>query len=188
MYRSASRPSAVPAAAAARRRSPDARIGTPSARPRIGAWVPFPAPGAPRRTTTVIGDRRLGMPRSPDEPLVIPHEQLGLDLLHGLDNDADDDEEARSAKGDGRDRRDQQTEDGRRGSDDAKEERAGDRDPGDDPREIVLGRAARTDAGNEPAVLAQLLRGLAGLERECRVEVGEAYRQQEIEGDVRNRV
>ena len=41
-------------ATAARNRSPDARTGTPSRSARIGAWVPFPAPGAPSRTMTVI--------------------------------------------------------------------------------------------------------------------------------------
>ena len=54
MYRSASRPSGVPAATAARRRSPEARIGTPSPSAMTGACVPFPAPGAPRSTTTFI--------------------------------------------------------------------------------------------------------------------------------------
>ena len=48
---------AVRAATAARSRSPDASTGTPRCSARIGAWVPFPAPGAPRRTMTVMGSR-----------------------------------------------------------------------------------------------------------------------------------
>ena len=42
-------------ATAARNRSPVARTGMPSRAARIGACVPFPAPGAPSRTMTVMG-------------------------------------------------------------------------------------------------------------------------------------
>ena len=41
------------------RRGPARRDGSA----RTGAWVPFPAPGAPRRTTTVIGRRRESLGR-----------------------------------------------------------------------------------------------------------------------------
>ena len=58
----------------------------------------------------------------------------------------------------------------------AEEQGAGERDPGHDPGEVVLRRAARPDARDEAAVLAQLLGGLVRLERERRVEVGEARR------------
>ena len=68
--------------------------------------------------------------------------------------------------------------------DDAQEERAGDRDAEDDPGQVVLGRAPGPDAGDEAAVLAQLLGRLIGLEREGRVEVGEADGQQEVQADV----
>ena len=80
------------AATAARSRSPDARTGMPRCSARIGAWVPLPAPGAPRSTITVIG--------LPDEPFVVAHQELRLDLLHRLDDDADDDQEAGAAEGD----------------------------------------------------------------------------------------
>ena len=59
---------------------------------------------------------------------------------------------------------------------DAQEQRAGHRDPGHDPGQVVLRRAARADARDEAAVLAQLLGGLVRLERERRVEVREPER------------
>ena len=147
---------------------------------RIGAWVPFPAPGAPRRTTTVMGSRV----RSADESFVVPHEELRLDLLHRLDDDADHDQEARAAERDPGQRREEQADDRRQRRDDAEEQGAGDRDPGDDPGQVVGGRAARPDARDEPAVLAELLRGLVRFERERRVEVREADGQQEVQQDV----
>ena len=82
---STSRPSSLPRATAARSRSPEARTGTPSARARIGAWVPLPAPGAPRQDATVIAPTQ---PRLADEPFVVAHHELRLDLLHRLDDDA----------------------------------------------------------------------------------------------------
>ena len=54
MYRRASMPSGVPSRTAARNRSPVATIGIPSRSARIGACVPFPAPGGPSRMTTFI--------------------------------------------------------------------------------------------------------------------------------------
>src|ERR1044072_592013 len=93
MYRSASRPSGVPAATAARSSAPEARIGTSSRVAIAGACVPFPAPRGPSRTMTLtIGDG-AGPPASADESLVVPHHELRFDLLHGLDHDRDDDQQ-----------------------------------------------------------------------------------------------
>src|SRR5690349_24537757 len=101
MKRSASRPRGVPAATAARSRAPDARIGTPSRAAIAGACVPFPAPGGPSRTMTLtIGDG-AGPPASADESLVVPHHQLRFDLLHRLDDDRDDDQQARATEAEG---------------------------------------------------------------------------------------
>src|SRR3954471_4674820 len=107
MYRSASRPSAVWLATAVRRSEPEARIGTPRCSAMTGACVPFPAPGAPRRTTTVIGRGRARPERAPsaNESFVVAHQELRLDLLHRLDDHADDDQEARPAEGDRLERR-----------------------------------------------------------------------------------
>src|SRR5436190_5172022 len=190
MYRSASRPSAVPLATAARSRSPDASTGTPRWRERTGACVPLPAPGDPRSTTTVIGGGGEPARRptsSSNESFVVAHEELRLDLLHRLDDDTDDDQQARAAEGDRRQGREDQPEKRRQGRHDPQEQRAGDRDPGDDPGEVIRRRATRPDARDEPAVLAQLLGGVVRLERERRVEVREPDRQQEVERDVRNR-
>ena len=73
------------------------------------------------------------------------------------------------------------------GRDDAQEQGAGDGDPRDHPCEVILRGTPRPDAGDEAAVLAQLLGGLVRLERERRVEVREAEGQQEVEEDVQPR-
>ena len=112
-----------PRGRAACRRRPRPAAGRPTRGPgrragcaRAGAWVPFPAPGAPRRTMTVIaptGRRtssgvrarargRAAWPHVTDEAFVVPHHQLGLDLLHRLDDDRHDDQQARAAEAEGR--------------------------------------------------------------------------------------
>ena len=174
----AERPSRRPTAA--RSRSPDARMREPRCSARTGAWVPFPAPGAPEERRS----RSIGIATSsPDEPFVVAHHELRFDLLHRLDDDADHDQQARAAEGDA----------GRATG------RAGrrltartatmprKRAPAtvirvDDPGQVVRRRPARPDARDEAAVLAELLGGLVGLERERRVEVRESEGQQEVQG------
>src|SRR5687768_2714376 len=62
----AARPSGVPSRTAALRTSPVAILGMPSFSASRSPWVPFPAPGGPRRTITIghwawdIGHRKLG--------------------------------------------------------------------------------------------------------------------------------
>ena len=70
---------------------------------------------------------------------------------------------------------------------DAQEEGAREADPVDHLGKVVPGRGARPDARDEAAVLAELVRRLIGLERERRVEVREADRQQEVQQDVQRR-
>src|SRR5665811_1131966 len=189
MYPPAESPSGLPSRAAARKRSPVATRGSPRWRARTWAWVPFPAPGAPSRTRILIAARqpRPG-PSSPDEPLVVPHHELGLQLLHRLDHDGDGDENAGAAKGEAGETRDERLEQVRRDRDDAQEERPGDRDPVDHAGEVVLGRAPRTNARDEAAVLPELLRRLVRFERECGVEVREADGQEEVERPVDEQV
>ena len=67
------------------------------------------------------------------------------------------------------------------GGDDAQEQGAGDGDPRDHLGQVVLRGTPRPDARDEPAVLAQLLGGLVRLERERRVEVREPDGQQEVQ-------
>src|SRR4051812_46051220 len=146
MYVSASRPSGLSAATAARRTSPEPRTGRPSRRDRIGACVPFPAPGAPRRT------RMVTVPAAPsaDEAFVVAHHELRLELLHRLDDDADHDEQARSPEADPAETGDERGHHLRRHGDDAQEQRTGDRDPEHDLREVVLRRSPRSDPWYEP--------------------------------------
>src|SRR5687768_18191477 len=96
MMASTSLPISLPLATSARSRSPDASTGVPRLADSSGAWVPLPAPGAPRRIAMVIGvaDPLAALPRLADEPFVVAHHQLGLDLLHRLDDDGDHDEES----------------------------------------------------------------------------------------------
>src|SRR5438874_7598625 len=145
MYRSASRPRAVSAATADRSTSPEARTGRPSRSPRIGAWVPLPAPGAPSTTRILIGRRAAARTErrrpaasaasspSADEAFVVAHHQLRLELLHGLDDDAHHDQQARAAEADPAKARDDSRDDLRGHGDDPEEERPGNRDPEDDP-------------------------------------------------------
>src|SRR5207245_10736158 len=66
---------------------------------RALAWVPLPAPGGRRKTRPPTPLLSSGI--SPDEALVGPLQELGLELLHRLDHDADDDEDARAAEPEG---------------------------------------------------------------------------------------
>src|SRR6476620_11009581 len=190
MNRRAASPTGEPSRTAARNRSPVATCGTPRCSARMGAWVPLPAPGPPRRTTTVIagsnGPDRTA--RSPDEPFVVTHHQLRLDLFHRLHDDRDDDEEARSAEAQRAEIRKYQPDERRCDRDGGEEQGAGERDPAHDPGKVVLCRTTRADAGDEAAVLAELLGRLIGLERERGIEVREAHREQEVQPDVDHRL
>src|SRR4029079_2826141 len=58
------------------------------------AWVPLPAPCLPSST-------RRGpcvLMRSGQEPFVVPHHELAVDLLHRFQRDTDRDEQRGSAK------------------------------------------------------------------------------------------
>src|SRR4051794_25957646 len=86
-------PNSVPAATAARSMSPVEMWGTTKCWARRMAWVPLPAPCRPsmtRRTPSVMAllGRALGLGLGVQEPLVVAHHQLPVDLLHGLDGHA----------------------------------------------------------------------------------------------------
>ena len=118
------------------------------------------------------GQATLGA--SADEALVVAHHELGFDLLHRLDDDGHDDQEAGATEPDRPEIAEQDADEGGQDRDDAEEQRAGERDPGDDPGQVFLRGPSGPDARDEAAVLAQLLGGLVGLERERGVEVREA--------------
>src|SRR2546425_5582203 len=91
---------------AARMRSPVVILGSPSRSARILPCVPLPEPGAPRmRMNTGKGKRegwRRGLLLLPTaeldaaflhEAVIVPEQQVLLDLLDGVEGHADDDEE-----------------------------------------------------------------------------------------------
>src|SRR5260221_6204579 len=161
MYPPASKPRGVPRLTAARNMSPVARWSSPSRSARMGAWVPLPAPGAPNRATTFMGL----LDTSANEAFVVPHHQLRLDLLHRLHDNAHDDEDDRPAQAQATKLGHVRTHHVRRHGDDPQEERPRDGDPEDHPGEVILRWPAWSDAGDEAAVLAQLVRRLVRLER-----------------------
>src|SRR5919108_1047 len=84
--------------------SPVAMWGTPHSRASSRACVPLPAPGGPRKATrTALRPPREGTGsraalRPLEEALVVAHEQVRLHLAHGVEGDADHDEQARAAE------------------------------------------------------------------------------------------
>src|SRR3989337_4541552 len=93
MYEFASLPSSVPALASDRNMSPVARCLSQSDSASSTAWVPLPAPGAP--SSTMINATAPG-PLF-EEPFVVAHEQLGLELAHCVQRHADHDQQAGAA-------------------------------------------------------------------------------------------
>src|SRR5919202_931107 len=85
-------PSGVPAATAARYMSPVLTCGMPSSCDIRCPWVPLPAPGGPRMT--------MFRPTAAlfEEALVVAHHHLRLHLPHGVEGDADHDEDRCSAE------------------------------------------------------------------------------------------
>src|SRR5689334_12078291 len=75
--------------------SPLATWVTPNSSDSQTAWVPLPAPGAPINTTYTVSFSF----RSADEPAVVAHQELGLELAHGVQHHAHDDQEARTGQG-----------------------------------------------------------------------------------------
>src|SRR6202035_4310787 len=86
----ASRPSAVSRATSSRSMSPAATCGMPRRTATRDAWVPLPLPGGPN-INAIIG-------LSLDEPLVLAHQELRLDLFHGVEGNADHDQDRRAAQ------------------------------------------------------------------------------------------
>src|SRR4029077_1338788 len=114
-------PPSVPALTASRSISPVEIFGIPLACASRSACVPFPAPGGPSitRFNDIVessadlqvrcrADLQVGTttclrssptnPRLLHEPVVVPHDQLALDLLHRVHRDADDNQERRATE------------------------------------------------------------------------------------------
>src|SRR5688500_7306599 len=103
----ATSPRPVPAWTASRRMSPVEIFGSPCVLASRSACVPLPAPGGPSITTFIAlrsAPYDTWLPTPPanpcllHEPVVVPHDQLRLDLLHRVHGDADDDQERRPAE------------------------------------------------------------------------------------------
>src|SRR5690349_11179109 len=187
MKRCASLPRGVPWETLARKMSPVEIAGIPKCSATNLAWVPLPAPGGPI-STSLIGrrwsSRREGGAtcRNPSsqESFVVALLQLALDLLHRVQRDADHDEDRGAAEGevlvgvdeDQRDQRDERHE--------PEVQSPGERDAGQDVGQVVLGRLARPDPGDEAAVLLHVVRHLFRVEGDRHVEVGEEDDQQEV--------
>src|SRR6202043_2652135 len=86
----ASRPRAPSGGTSSRSMSPAATCGMLRRTATRDAWVPLPLPGGPNINAIIR--------RSLDEPLVLAHQELGLDLFHGVQRDAHDDEDGRAAE------------------------------------------------------------------------------------------
>jgi len=58
------------------------------------AWVPFPAPGGPSRTTRALAAKSLALstaqPATLHEPFIVPTNEMGFHLRDSVQCDADD--------------------------------------------------------------------------------------------------
>src|SRR5688572_14651576 len=196
MYDFASRPSGVPFRIAARSSSPVARVGTPSAAASSGACVPFPAPGLPKRRM-IIGTGRSGARGSEPsgrrlpaadlestlfhETVVLPQQQVLLHLGQRVERHAHDDQQRGAAEleryVDGPRDHDGQQRNQR------EEDRARQRDAADHLIDVLGRLGAGLHAGDEPALLLQVLRQVDRVEDDRRVEVGEEEDEDRLRHD-----
>src|SRR2546422_9604488 len=96
MYPLPCSPGADPARRWARSISPVATAGMWLVSIRDPVCVPLPAPGAPKRIKFIGTARDLRSLLY--EPLVLTHDQLRLDLFHGVERNADHDQDRRAAE------------------------------------------------------------------------------------------
>src|SRR5262249_7595003 len=102
----ARKPISVPALTASRSMSPVEILGMPLAFASRSACVPLPAPGGPSITrfsdivSKVVPPLRPSPanPRFLHEAIVVPHDQLALDLLHGIHGHANHNQQRGAAE------------------------------------------------------------------------------------------
>src|SRR4051812_30107098 len=179
MYCLAFLPSSVPLATASRRMLPVAKYGRPKSCVRRSAWVPLPAPGGPIRirfssdTGALAASFRTGASRPPvpgrsgillQEAFVVAHHQLGLELLHGVEGHADDDQQRGSAEVERLRRARGGDHDRRQRRDGGEVERAREREPREDAVQELGGRPAWPHPRDEPSVLLQVVGLVDGVE------------------------
>src|SRR5215218_8219645 len=158
------RPTGVPALTAARSMSPVDSWTMPRLAIRRCACVPLPAPGGPRRMMSMayppcrprrsapLGALQL---RLLDEVAILVGDQVALDLADRVHGDVDNDEQAGAAEREIDARLGRQ--DLRNQADDGQVGRANHGDAIEQIVEIMLGRLARANAGDEAAVPLQIL-------------------------------
>jgi len=85
---------------------PGACVPCPRRRPRSMTFITCPPPGASAPATAIADAGAFAMvPRTRcarsllEEPVVVPHLQLALELAHRLERDAHHDEDRRAAEG-----------------------------------------------------------------------------------------
>src|ERR1700749_3187470 len=162
-------PSGVPRDTLARKMSPVEMAGMPKWSATTLAWVPFPAPGGPMMTSLI----------SAQEPFVVALLQLALDLFHRVERDAHHDQDGGTAEREVLVGADQDERDQRDQGDETEVQSTWQRDAGQDVGQVVLGRLARPDPGDEAAVLLHVVRHLFRVEGDRHVEVGEEDDQRE---------
>src|SRR3954453_15884069 len=89
-------PNPVPSVTASRNMSPVETAGTPRRSESVWAWVPFPAPGGPKRTTRAPEEGSATPPTDPaplHEAFVVAHHELALDLLDRVHGNAHHDQQ-----------------------------------------------------------------------------------------------
>src|SRR3954453_5207775 len=192
MYRFASSPSSVPSDTLARKMSPVEMAGILKWSAMNLAWVPLPAPGGPISTSLIAGsrwssrreERAACRDPSSEESFVVALLQLALDLLHRVQRDADHDEDRGAAEGEVLVGVDEDQGDQRDERHEPQVHRTGERDAGQDVGQVVLGRLARPDPGDEAAVLLHVVRDLLRVEGDRDVEVREEDDQEEVQHHV----
>ena len=115
------------------------------------------------------------------------HQKLGLDLMYGVERDADDDQDRRAAEIEAPDLHDGGHEVGNQG-DDRQKDGPAQRDALHHLRDVVRRGLTGPDAQDEPAVLLHVVGDVRWVEDDRRVEVGEEYDQRDIADDVEQAV
>ena len=121
-----------------------------------------------------------------EEAVVVAGDEVGFDLAHGVEHDADDDQQGRAAEelGDHRGDLEGFVEEHGQDGDDGQEDGAGQGDAGHDAVEEFGGGFAGADAGDVAAVFLEVVGDLDGVELGGDPEVGEEEDHQGVEDEV----
>jgi hypothetical protein len=157
------------------------------------AWAPWRSWGAPcvlaLRDTGValrwIGQSaELGPALSANEAAVITHDQLRLQLAHGVEPNADHDKHRGARNREALDAGDGANEE-RQNGDNAQEQGPGNCDPDQYTRQVPMGRSAGADAGDEAVLALEVVGDALLLKDDQRVEERKADDQDEVQQPVR---